>query len=200
MSRPLNRLIGAWLGVAVLLQALAIAAAGSLSYGQIAQLFMGAICLTLLVMSLWQWRIHLNAHADMLLIMFASGGLGMLLAMPSHESHGMDFVAWGRTCGGMIILGLVPAIVFSRCLRAARRDGRLLWSLLIDSAAMLAGMWVVNCAKTEHGEWMVLTRHVSMLGGMTLGMVAGMWIRSVLTSWALPSFGGKRLNDLHMRR
>jgi hypothetical protein len=196
----LDRLIGAWLGLAVLLQALLLAAAGSLSYGQIAQLFTGAICLTLLVMSLWQWRNHLNTHADMLLIMFASGGLGMLLGMADTKSHSMDFIAWWRMCGGMIVLGLAPAIAFSRCLRAARREGRLLWSLLIDVTAMFAGMWLANCAKTEHGEWMVLLRHVSMLGGMTLGMVAGMWIRSVLISWPLPSISGKRLNGLNMRR
>lgn len=200
MSRPLDRLIGGWLGLAVFLQAVLLAVAGSLSYGQIAQLLTGAICLTLLVMSLWQWRIHLNAHADMVLIMFASGGLGMLLGMPDTKSHAMDFVAWWRMCGGMIVLGLVPAIAFSRCLRAARREGRLLWSLSIDITAMLAGMWLANCAKTEHGEWMALTRHASMLGGMTLGMVAGMWIRSVWASWPLPSLGGKRLNGLNMRR
>lgn len=200
MSRPLDRMIGAWLGLAVLLQALLLAAAGSLSYGQLAQLFAGAICLALLVTSLWQWRIHLNSHADMLLIMFASGGLGMLLGMPGHGSHAMDSIAWWRMCGGMIVLGLAPAIAFARCLRAARRDGQLLWSLLIDVTAMLAGMWLANCGKTEHGEWMVLTRHAGMLGGMTLGMITGMWIRSVLASRPLPSLNGKRLNGLNMRR
>ncbi|HXE13080.1 MAG TPA: hypothetical protein VN633_13220 [Bryobacteraceae bacterium] len=200
MSRPLDRMIGAWLGLAVLLQAVLLAAEGSLSYGQIAQLLTGGLCLTLLVMSLWQWRIHLNSHTDMVLIMFASGGLGMLLGMPETKTHSMDFIAWWRMCGGMIVLGLAPAIAFSRCLRAARREGRLLWSLSIDVTAMLAGMWLASRAKTEHGEWMALTRHVSMLGGMTFGMIAGMWIRSGLASWPLPSISGKRLNSLNMRR
>ena len=143
------------------------------------QFFLGAVCLAVLVIYLWRSRLYLNSHVDMLLIMFASGGLGMLLGMSSHMSHAADFVAWWPMCTGMFILGLAPAIAFSRCLRAARRHGYLLKALLIDSSAMLAGMWLSASVTIGHGEWMMISRYFTMLAGMMLGMIAGMGIRSI---------------------
>ena len=128
------------------------------------QFFLGAVCLMLLVIYLWRWRLYLNSHVDMLLIMFASGGLGMYSGMSSHMSHAADFAAWWPMCAGMFILGLAPAIGFSRCLRAARRHGYLLRALLIDSSAMLAGMWLSPSVTIGHGEWMMISRYFTMLG------------------------------------
>jgi hypothetical protein len=182
MTRALDRLIGLWLGFAVLLQALLLAADAPLSRAQAVQFYLGAICLMLLVIYLWRSRLYLNSHADMLLIMFASGGLGMLLGMWSHMSHAADFTVWWPMCTGMFALGLAPAIAFSRCLRAARRHNYLLRALLIDSAAMLAGMWLSTSVGIGHGEWMMMSRHFTMLGGMMLGMIAGMGIRSAFLS------------------
>lgn len=180
MTRATDRLIGLWLGLAVLLQALLLSADTPMSRAQLMQFFLGAACLILLVVYLWRSRFYLNSHADMLLIMFTSGGLGMLFGMSSHMSHATDFIVWWRMCLGMFVLGLPPAIAFSRCLRTARRCGYLFRALLIDSSAMLGGMWLSTCVRIEHGEWMMISRHFTMLAGMMLGMAAGMWVRSLV--------------------
>ena len=180
MTRASDRLIGFWLGLAVLLQSLLLAADSRMSRGQLMQFFLGTVCLILLVVYLWRSRLYLNSHADMLLIMFASGGLGMLAGMSSHMPHTTDFIVWSRMCLGMFVLGLAPAVAFSRCLRAARRRGYLFRALLIDSSAMLAGMWLSTFVRIEHGEWMMISRHLTTLAGMMLGMAAGMWVRSLV--------------------
>jgi hypothetical protein len=178
--RRLEQLIGAWLGFAILLQAVLLAANTSMSRVQAVQFFAGAICLMLLVATLWRARFYFNPHADMLLIMFASGGFGMLLGMPlsHHMSHMVDFTIW-RMCAGMLLFGFAPAVAFSRCLRAARQRGVLAVALLIDFSAMLAGMWLSTRVRIGPDEQLVFNRHLAMLGGMMLGMIAGMWIRSV---------------------
>jgi hypothetical protein len=162
------------------LQTLLLAADAPMSRAQLMQFLVGAVCLILLVVYLWRSRLYLNSHADMLLIMFTSGGLGMLAGMSSHMSHATDFIVWCRMCLGMFVLGLAPAIAFSRCLRAARRRGYLLRALLIDSSAMLAGMWLSTCVRIGHGDWMMISRHFTMLAGMMLGMAGGMWVRSLV--------------------
>jgi hypothetical protein len=180
MTCAAHPLFGLWLGLAVLLQALLLAADAPLSGLQLVQFFLGTACLMLLVVYLWRSRLYLNSHADMLLIMFTSGGLGMLAGMSSPMSHAADLTAWCRMCLGMFVLGLAPAIAFSRCLLAARRHGYLMRALLVDSSTMLAGMWLSSRITIEHGEWMMLARHVTMLAGMMFGMAAGMWVRSSL--------------------
>jgi hypothetical protein len=183
-----DRLMGLWLGTAVLLQALLLAADAPLSHAQSVQYFAGAICLMLLVIYFWRSRRYLNSHADMLLIMCASGGLGMLagMPMPGHAAHETHMAAWWQMCGWMLLFGLAPAIAFSRCLRAARHHGYLLWALLIDCSSMLAGMWVSRNVAIGHGTWMMISQHFTMLGGMTLGMIVGMWIRSALFETSIP--------------
>jgi hypothetical protein len=179
-----DRLLGLWLGLAIFLQALLLAADASMSRAQLVQYFVGTLCVMLLVIYFWRSRAYLNSHVDMLLIMFASGGLGMQLGMTmsSHPAHLTHLVAWWRMCAWMFALGLVPAIAFSRCLRAARRHGYLLWALLIDSSAMLAGMWGASHLGIVSSDWTMMSRHFTMLGGMTLGMIVGMWIRSASLS------------------
>ncbi len=181
MVRWADRLLGFWLGLAIVLQALLLAAEVPMSRAQLVQYFAGAICIMLLVIYLWRSRLYLNSHIDMLLIMLASGGLGMQLgmAMPAGMAHMPHVVDWWRMCAWMLALGLAPAIVFSRCLRTARRNGYLLWALLIDSSAMLVGMWASTYLGGMHGDSM-MSRHFTMLGGMMLGMIVGMWIRSAL--------------------
>lgn len=196
-----GRLLGWWLGLAVFLQALLLASNASLSRMQLAQYFTGTICVMLLVVYLWRSRLYLNSHVDMLLIMCASGGLGMQLGMTmsSHTADMTHIVVWWRMCAWMFALGLVPAIAFSRCLRAARHHGYLLRALAIDSSAMLAGMWAATQVQIVHGDWMILSRHFTMLGGMALGMVAGMWIRSVSLPVRPPEVGTMHKAERQMR-
>jgi hypothetical protein len=183
-----GRLLGWWLGLAVFLQALLLAADASLSHMQLAQYLTGTICVMLLVVYFWRSRSYLNSHVDMLLIMFASGGLGMQLGMtmPNHAVHMAHMVAWWRMCAWMFALGLVPAIAFSRCLRTARRHGYLLWALVIDSFSMLGGMWAAVHVELVQSDWTPISRHFTMLSGMMLGMIVGMWIRSIALSARAP--------------
>ena len=149
---------------------------------QSAQYLAGAICFMLLAFYFWRWRRFLNSHVDMLLIMCASGGLGMLLGMPmpSHAAHSANSAALWRMCVWMFVFGFAPALLFSRCMRTAYRHGYLLWALLIDCSAMLAGMWISSQVRLGHEHWTAIGRHLTMLGGMTVGMIFGMWIRSAL--------------------
>jgi hypothetical protein len=80
----------------------------------------------------------------------------------------------------MLALGILPAVAFSRCLRTARHHGYLFPALLIDSSSMLGGMSIAACIPAAHGPWMMISQHFSMLGGMTIGMIAGMIIRSAV--------------------
>lgn len=180
--RCADRLMGLWLGLAVLLQASLLLGDAPLSYSQRLQVFIGAICLSLLVTYCWRSRRYLNSHADMLIIMWASGGLGMLFEMPvsSHAAPLIHIAVWWRMCAGMLALGILPAVAFSRCLRTARHHGYLFSALLIDSSSMLGGMSIAGCIPAAHGPWMMTSQHFSMLGGMTIGMIAGMTIRSAV--------------------
>jgi hypothetical protein len=195
------RLIGAWLGVAVFLQALLLAADASLSRTQFVQYFTGVVCILLLVVYFWRSRLYLNSHVDMLLIMFASGGLGMQLGMTmsGHAAHMAHGIVWWRMCVWMFSFGLAPAIAFSRCLRTARRDGYLIWAVLIDSLSMLAGMWAASYFGAAHSSWTMMNRHFAMLGGMMLGMIVGMWIRSVLLAARAPRLRERRQAERPMR-
>jgi hypothetical protein len=174
----IEKFVAAWLGVSVFLQAWLIGAP-SIQY------YIGAGCLALLAASLWRSRSYLNPHVDMLLIMLASGGLGMLVASPGHIACAMG--SW-RGYGWMVLFGFAPAIPLSRCLRVALRQGYLLWALLIDAGTMFAGMWLSGQTGAGHGEWAVLTQHMTMLGGMLVGMLIGMWMRSAL-------FGSRSLQN-----
>src|SRR6266568_3410554 len=102
------------------------------------QYYAGAACVAALVMVLWRSRACLNPHVDMLLIMLASGGLGMFVYL-AHLACAMG--SW-RPYGWMLLFGLVPAIPLARCLRAAFRHGYLMRALLIDASAMTGGMWL----------------------------------------------------------
>lgn len=178
-ARPLDRLIRWWLAVAVLLQAAVIVNGSPVTRAQAIQFVCGAACISLLVGTLWNVRRYLNPHTDMLLIMFASGGLGMCLSISGHMHHGNPVASW-QMWVGMLALGFVPAIFFSRCLHTARRRGYLGQAILIDLVAMFAGMWFSGTANIQYGHWTETGRHLTMLGGMIVGMLAGMWIRSVL--------------------
>jgi hypothetical protein len=179
MAHSLNRLMAWWLALAVLLQAALIVNGSPATRAQSIQFVCGAVCLALLVASLWNARRYLNSHTDMLLIMFASGGLGMCLSMSGHMHHANPAASWPMWAG-MLALGFAPAIFFSRCLKTARQRGYLGRAVLIDFAAMFAAMWLSSSANIQYGSWTEAGQHFNMLGGMLVGMLAGMWIRSVL--------------------
>jgi hypothetical protein len=191
----MDRLIGFWLGLTVLLQALLLAADAPMSRAQLMQFFLGAVCLILLVVYLWRSRLYLNSHADMLLIMFTSGGLGMLAGMSSHMSHATDFIVWCPMCLGMFVLGLAPP----HCLQPVLALCPPAWILgksAADRSFRDARRHVAfHLRKIEHGEWMMISRHFAMLAGMMLGMAAGMWVRSLVLFPMSPQTRRELTND-----
>jgi hypothetical protein len=52
-----------------------------------------------------------------------------------------------------------------------------MWALLIDASTMIAGMWLSGRTRGGPSDWAILTQHLTMLGGMTVGMLLGMWVR-----------------------
>ena len=79
----------------------------------------------LLIWQLWSIRQYLNQHVDMLLLMSAYGGLGMLPwpGAPACHASMQSFLAMSA---GMLVCG-VPAMLYgARCLQQARREGRAL--------------------------------------------------------------------------
>lgn len=68
---------------------------------------------------------------------------------------------------GMIGVGLPPTLFASRCIRQARRQGRLAPVLAADVLTMCAGMSLGHIAVPAHNP---LFHHLSMLIGMLLGM------------------------------
>lgn len=132
------------------------------------------LALGALAWQLWSVRRHLDPHADMILLMGGFGGLGMWLG-PWLYYGGVTLPAchyglggWLAMNAGMFALGLPPALLWSRCVAIARRDGFLVPKLAADTIGMLGGM----CA----GHWLVpialgsLTHHAGMVAGMLGGM------------------------------
>lgn len=165
-------IIAACLGAAVFLQALLLGVPTEMGIGGSIQYYAGAAGLAALTVVLWRYRALLNPHADMFLIMLAAGGLGMF-AIPGHLACTVG--SWSAY-GWMLLFGLGPAIPLARCLQTALRHGYLLRAILIDAVTMIAGMWLASRITGGH----VLLQHLRMLGGMSIGMMLGMWIRSAM--------------------
>jgi hypothetical protein len=123
----------------------------------------------------------LNAHADMLLVMGAFGGLGMLVGgwfdgpvPPCHRNPWNPFT-WMNA--GMFLLGIPPAIPVSRCLQEARRLGLLVPVLVFDALGMWLGMVAAHRQVVSPDP---VAAHVAMTVGMLLGMAVTMGFRPAL--------------------
>lgn len=123
------------------------------------EVLVGALLLAAVVALLWQVRRVLPAHGDMVLIMTAFGGLGMVAgAYGQPVCHS----SWGGTVG-MLAASWPVSLGYARCLRVPGRYG---W-LLLDTAGMLVGMEVGHRFALGAGPWAM---HGAMLVGMNLGM------------------------------
>ena len=126
-----------------------------------------------------------DPHVDMVLLMAAPGGLGMLFAMALPE------LGWGPAChvqstwsgygvmtAGMLLCSVPLSWQSARCLRQARDNGFGGRALLLDLAGMQVGMTLAHLPATllpmgdPRTVWM---HHALMLVGMLLGMFAGMF-------------------------
>ena len=138
-----------------------------------------AVPVALGVALLWRIRAFLPAHADMLILMAALGGFGMLLPVlygaPACHLDGHRTAMYL----GMILLPAGPCWTQARCVLEARRQGWVHWLLLGDLVGMVAGMEGASLI----GRGRPWLHHVLMLVGMLLGMGVNMTIVSlVLTS------------------
>src|SRR5438067_5307 len=123
MARRTERIMTLGLAVGVAAQGVLLWADSRLTFPEAIQYCTALICVVALVAELWRWRLHLNPHADMLLIMFSIGGAGMAFGGlgSSLSCHPTGWEAWSRMSGLMLGTGLLPSVPFSRCLQTARR-------------------------------------------------------------------------------
>ena len=119
------------------------------------------------ILQLWSVRRHLNQHVDMILLMGAYGGLGMLAGGPACHVTAAMWV-------GMFAVGLPPTLCGSRCIQDARREGHVIRVLAVDVVGMAAGMYMGHMVLAVHDTFL---HHVSMLLGMLLGMALATAIR-----------------------
>lgn len=140
-----------------------------ISFGQLAllavqvpappQLLLAGILCAIATPLLWQIRQLLPAHADMLLIMTAFGGFGMLLGGYGQPTCHNSYAAQA----GMLLASLPLSLRYARCLQVPGR----FWLLAVDTIGMLLGMELGHRLASGVGPWAM---HLSMLSGMNLGM------------------------------
>src|SRR5690349_3752727 len=100
-----------------------------------------ALALAALVYQLWTVRLRMNQHLDMLLLMTAYGGLGMLLTAPTCHSPFSVMTA------GMLAAGLPPTVYGARCIRQSAHPVLL---TILDTAVMTAAMALVHFLLATH--------------------------------------------------
>ncbi len=162
------------------------------------QLVVVAAALALLVQQAWVVRKRLNHRVDMLIVMTAFGGLGMLLgwwvdlagpaleamrapAMHMMARHSVWHAVFSWMTFGMFAGAIPPSLWLTRCAELARTSRRRWVSThLVGNLAMLAGM--IACGRLLGPAVAALTgsrivgMHVGMLLGMAVGMEAGMFL------------------------
>ncbi len=192
-SAALDRAIACSLAASVLIQGTWM---GLWSPGGF-QWYMVSALAALAVYQAWMVREKLPAHLDMLLIMGALGGLGMMLGFwidkgyplapppPSH-AHTPSLRPLATWMTWLMLLFAVPAgAALSRCLAPARRrPGLLAFALLLDVAGMLAGMilaaswWTMPLARVTGSHFSA--HHAAMVAGMLGGMLPAMLLRDAV--------------------
>jgi hypothetical protein len=117
----------------------------------------------------WSYRGWLSRHVDMIVLMCAYGGLGMMPGAPQcHETAR----TWFGMAAGMLVLGLPPVFWGSRCFAAARFQGNAVIVLLFDTLGMTAGMGAMHL-ETAFISLSPLPKHFVMVFGMAAGMLVG---------------------------
>lgn len=164
--------------------AIAVAAQGVVlwHWGASAQYAVAGLAAAVTAHQGWAVRRLLPPHADMLLIMLGFGGFGMLAGSWVDSGfgrplfcHAHGLVSWMTLL--MLAGSVPPGVAWSRCLDPLRsRPLRLAAAVLIDTAGMLAGMWLAGRLLAAA----LGNSHVAMLAGMLAGMALAMPVRDML--------------------
>lgn len=169
-----------WIAICAGLQVLILALTVPWANGL---LFALPILATLVLFAFTRQRWH--PHLDMLLLMAAPGGLGMMLPMV------LPLLGFGPAChvrstwlsyavmtAGMLLMSVPFAWQGARCLRQARQQGYGGRALFLDLVGMQAGMTLVHLPLS----WLpmaaprsVWVHHAWMVAAMLLGMLTGMF-------------------------
>ncbi len=194
----------AWiLAAAVVLQGIGLVWMDGLGLRPGIQVIAVAVALAVAVGATWRVRMGLNHRVDMLLVMLAVGGLGMLIGMAvdhrlqaaaagaMHSGHGHHHATsqWSAVftwMTGLMLMAAIPAsLAWTRCAELAR-SGWKRWvsTHLIGNAAMVIGMiWFGGWFGSALGRLAgapTVGHHVAMVIGMLLGMEAGMFLGEAL--------------------
>jgi len=199
-----DRWVARGLGASVLAQGVGLVLLGRLEGAALWQVLVVSSALAMVTVTAWRHRLLLNHRIDMLLVMAAGGGLGMLvgwwvdlgyvapaagpsfhLAMGHAACHGPQSAgSWQMVFSWMtalMLLGAIPpGVLLTRCAELARSGWRRWASThIVGNVVMVAGMvWL--------GHWLgpglarlagsgVVGGHLAMLIGMLAGMEAGMF-------------------------
>lgn len=196
-GRDRNWWVASVLGGAVVAQGLMLLYLGQLGGRVAVQAMLVFVALGLLTHQAWVYRGQLTHRVDMILVMLALGGLGMIIGwwidfgwqpapgwMRLGQSSPHPWSFWSRVWSWMtalMLLGAIPpSLAWTRCARLAREGWRRWVSThLIGNVAMVAGMiwtnrWIGRAVGRLAGS-LVVGAHVAMLTGMVVGMAAGMW-------------------------
>ena len=174
-----ERAVSLALAAGVIAQSILLWTRSELSMRESMEFCAVSVGLSIVTVQLWRWRRHLSSHVDMLLIMFSIGGAEMAFSLPKGVScHAASWLEWVQMSSLMIASGLLPSIVFSRCLQDAKREKRLVSTMALDSLGMLGGMQLAGLISTGSlGAWSTIASHTFMVIGMMAGMTAAMAFR-----------------------
>jgi hypothetical protein len=197
-----DRVVAWVLAAAVAAQGLALVVMDGLGLRSGLQVVVVTLALAAAVGQTWRVRERLNHRVDMLLVMLAAGGLGMVVGTavdqqlaeaaaasmahgPAGHHHGHPSSPWAAVwtwMTGLMLLFSIPAsIVWTRCAALARHSRRRWVSThLVGNAAMVVAMvWFGHWFGHSLGRLMqapATGHHVAMVIGMLLGMEAGMFL------------------------
>jgi hypothetical protein len=193
-SAVLDRTVAAALAAATLIQGVWI---GLWSPGGF-QWHLVSLAAALAVYQAWMAREKLPAHLDMLLLMGAFGGLGMMLGTwidkgfplapppppPAPRPPSLRPLATWMTWL-MLLFAVPPGALWSHCLAPVRRrPGWLAFALALDVAGMLAGMilaaswWTRSLMRLTGSHFSA--HQLAMLAGMLGGMLPAMLLRDAV--------------------
>lgn len=207
-----DRAVALALASAVYGQALMLVLLGRLSGRTLLQTLLLGALLGVVTHQVWTHRGLLSHRVDMLVVMAAFGGFGMIVGWwidfgfgpaamrPGHTVWGAVF-SWMT---GLMLLGSIPpAFPLTRCALLARGHPRRWISThvvgnLAMVAAMIAGGRLLGRPLTALTGSFAIGHHVGMVIGMVIGMFAGMWLGELalgLRPWVKISLRPVSLGD-----